>query len=136
MAKTAKNSWYNFVKRFHKPGMSLGDAMKAASKNKHLWKKGGGQQDIEAPKTIGGGGMLVGTGTGAGRGGKKGGALYGFTGGPYTGSELSDGMGRTPAFPLDSMQWEGARPAALTGGRRRSRRSTRRHSRRRTASRR
>jgi hypothetical protein len=111
---------------FKKPGMSLGDAMKAASKHKSMWKKGGGQQEIEAAK-VGGGGMLMGTGTGAGRRrrtAKKGGALYGFTGGPYTGSELSDGMGRTPAFSLDSMQWEGARPAALTGGRRS--RSTRR----------
>ena len=46
---------------------------------------------------------------------KVGGTAYGFTGGPYTGSELADGAGRFPA--LADATWKG--PSELLGGRRR-----------------
>lgn len=101
-----------------KAGMSLGDAMKEAKKT---WK--GGQE----------GGQLMGKGTVAGgrRTRKhKGGQLYSFAGGPYTGSPLSDGAIRNPEFP--AVQWEGASPAAASGGRRRkSRKMTKKAGRRR-----
>lgn len=101
------------VKKAH-PSMSLGDAMKAAKKT---YKKHHGG--------IMNGGQLMGKGTVAGgRRTRKhrGGQLYSFTGGPYTGSELSDGAGRFPPFNLNSMQWPGANPAAMSAGRRRTRR--------------
>lgn len=121
--------WQDLVKKFHKPGMPLGDAMKAASEHKkklEKMKKGGATEEIIT------GGQLMGKATGAARPKKhtrKGGQLYSFTGGPYVGSELSDGAGRFPPYDLSSMQWQGANPAALSGGRRRTRRNRRRSTR-------
>jgi len=95
--------------------MSLGQAMKAAGPSWEAMKKGG---------SVRVGGVLAGLGTPAGgrrsRKTKKGGQLYTFAGGPYTGSPLADGAARLPAYP--AMQWEGANPAAMTAGRRRTRR--------------
>ena len=107
------------VKKAH-PSMSLGDAMKAAKKT---YKKHHGGDD-----GIMNGGQLMGKGSVAGgrrtRKHRKhrGGQLYSFAGGPYTGSELSDGAARFPPFNLNSMQWPGANPAAMSAGRRRTRR--------------
>jgi len=88
------------VKKAH-PSMSLGDAMKAAKKT---YKKGGA---LSMPPM---GGRRRKTA-------KVGGTAYGFTGGPYTGSQLSDGNGRFPA--MADATWKG--PSELLGGRRRHR---------------
>jgi len=94
-----------------KPGMSLGDAMKAAKKT---YKKGGTLMGNMPPMG----------GRRSGRGSKKapkvGGVAYGFSGGPYTGSDLTDGMTRFPA--LADATWKG--PSELLGGRRPRRRLT------------
>lgn len=125
MAKTRKMSWIQFVMKHKKPGMSLGDAMKEASKHKKQWKHGGGD--------MGGvmeGGQLMGKGTVAGGAKKhKGGQLYTFAGGPYTESVLPDGAAPTVRMPgAEDVQWEGANPAALSGGKRRKHtRKTRKH---------
>jgi hypothetical protein len=112
-----------------KPGMSLGDAMKAAKKT---WKSSAKTaKKSRRGGSVRVGGVLAGLGTPAGgrrsrssRKTKKGGQLYTFAGGPYTGSQLADGAARLPAYPAN-MQWEGANPNAMTAGRR-SRRSRRR----------
>jgi hypothetical protein len=156
-----------------KPGMSLGDAMKAAKKT---YKKGGAEPDMEAVAgalglpPMGGrrrrtrrGGAEAEMEAVAGaldlpavggrrrrsrRGGaepdmeavagalglppmggrrrrsrkaKVGGTAYGFGGGPYTGSDLADGM--TPFAKLPDATYQGS--SELKGGRRRSRRSRR-----------
>ena len=128
-----------------KPGMSLGDAMKAAKKT---YKKGGAEPDMEAVAgaldlpAMGGrrrrsrrGGAEPDMAAVAGalglppmggrrrrsRKAKVGGSAYGFGGGPYTGSDLADGM---TAFPkMSDATYQG--PSELKGGRRRSRRSRR-----------
>jgi hypothetical protein len=91
-----------------KPGMSLGDAMKEAKKTYKKGKTGGTLMDKMGPMG----------GRRRGRGSKKapkvGGVAYGFTGGPYTGSDLPDGMSRFPA--LADATWKG--PSELLGGRR------------------
>lgn len=88
------------VKKAH-PSWSLGDAMKAAKKT---YKKKGGMLGMPSM-----GGRRRKTAK------KVGGTAYGFTGGPYTGSELSDGAGRFPVLP--DATWKG--PSELKGGRRR-----------------
>jgi hypothetical protein len=88
------------VKKAH-PSYSLGDAMKAAKKT---YKKKGGALGMPPM-----GGRRRKTAK------KVGGTAYGFTGGPYTGSELSDGAGRFPSLP--DATWKG--PSELKGGRRR-----------------
>lgn len=87
------------VKKAH-PSYSLGDAMKAAKKT---YKKKGGMLGLPPM-----GGRRRKTA-------KVGGTAYGFTGGPYTGSELSDGAGRFPTLPDATWKPSGGR-------RRRSRR--------------
>ena len=120
-----RSAWIKHVMKHKKAGMSLGDAMKAAKKT---WK--GGADSEPAPVT---GGMLQGTVAGGRRRTRKhkGGALYGFAGGPYTGSPLADGAVANGTVP--AMQWEGASPsAAQNGGRRRkSRKMTKKAGRRR-----
>ena len=134
-----RSAWIKHVMKHKKAGMSLGDAMKEAKKT---WKGGAdsspapisGPDSSPAPIT---GGQLMGKGTVAGgrRTRKhKGGQLYSFAGGPYTGSPLADGAAKNPSLP--AMQWEGASPAAATGGRRRkSRKMTKKAGRRRKTSR-
>lgn len=125
MAKTAKQTpWLKHVLSVKTPGMSLGDAMKLAKKT---YKKGGdmakhtgGGENEVMVKPSGGG--LLGTVAGGRRRKHKGGQLYSFGGGPYVGSDLSDGAARFPAFNLTSMQFPGANPSAMTGGRRTRRR--------------
>jgi hypothetical protein len=95
-----------------KPGMSLGDAMKAAKKT---YKKGG----------AGPGGLVTGPMGGRRRSTRKakskakmlGGTAYGFTGGPYSDSQLADGAGRFPAMSDATYQNPGSE--LLRGGRRR-----------------
>ena len=101
-------TWIQHVMKHKKPGMSLGDAMKAAKKT---WKKGGTLMGQMGPM----GGRRRGT-----RKAKVGGTAYGFTGGPYTDSDLPDGMSRWPS--MSDATWQG--PSELKGGRR-SRRSRR-----------
>lgn len=97
-----RSAWIKHVMKYKKPGMSLGDAMKAAKKT---WKKTGGTlMDKMGPM----GGRRRKTA-------KVGGTAYGFTGGPYTDSELTDGAGRFPA--MSDATWKG--PSELLGGRRR-----------------
>lgn len=129
------------VKKAH-PSWSLGDAMKAAKKT--YKKKGGAAPEMAAvagalglppmggrrrrSRKVGGAdappmpdvGAALGLPPAGGRRrrsrkAKVGGTAYGFTGGPYTGSELADGMG---AFPkMSDATYQG--PSALKGGRRR-----------------
>jgi hypothetical protein len=99
-----RSAWLKAVMAAKKPGMSLGDAMKAAKKT---YKKGG---MLGAPPM----GGRRGTRRGKGKGKMMGGVAYGFTGGPYTGSALSDGNDRFPA--LADATWHG--PSELLGGRR------------------
>ena len=87
------------VKKAH-PSWSLGDAMKAAKKT---YKKKGGMLGMPPM-----GGRRR-------RTAKVGGTAYGFTGGPYTGSDLPDGMSRFPSLPDATYQG----PSELKGGRRR-----------------
>lgn len=101
------------VKKEH-PNMSLGDAMQAAKKT---WKGGGGT-------------LMNKAGPMGGRRSRKqkkvGGTLYGFTGGPYTGSELPDGMGKFPV--LSDATYQNPSSELLRGGRRRhSKKGSRRH---------
>ena len=103
-----RSAWLKAVMAAKKPGMSLGDAMKAAKKTYKKSKTGGTLGEKAGPM--------------GGRRHKKtakvpkvGGTAYGFTGGPYTGSELADGQGRFPA--LADATWKG--PSELLGGRRR-----------------
>jgi len=98
-----RSAWLKAVMAAKKPGMSLGDAMKEAKKT---YKKGGTLMDKMGPM---GGRRRRGT-----RRPKVGGVAYGFTGGPYTGSDLPDGMSRFPA--LADATWKG--PSELLGGRR------------------
>jgi hypothetical protein len=123
-----------------KPGMSLGDAMKAAKKT--YKKKGGAEPEMEAVAGALGLPPMGGRRRRTRRGGaepdmaavagalglppmggrrrrsrkaKVGGSAYGFTGGPYTGSQLADGMG---AFPkMSDATYQGS--SELKGGRRR-----------------
>jgi hypothetical protein len=88
---------------YKKPGMSLGDAMKAAKKT---WKKGGAGPGGLAMPPMGGRRRT--------RKAKVGGTAYGFTGGPYTNSDLPDGMSRWPS--MSDATWQG--PSLLKGGRR------------------
>ena len=135
------------VKKAH-PSWSLGDAMKAAKKT--YKKKGGAASEMAAvagalglppmggrrrrSRKVGGadappmpdvaGALGLPTDGGRRRRSRKakvGGTAYGFTGGPYTGSELSDGMGAFPKMPDATYQGQ----SALKGGRRRSRRARR-----------
>jgi len=98
-----RSAWLKAVMAAKKPGMSLGDAMKAAKKT---YKKGG---MLGAPPM---GGRRLGGRT---KKAKVGGTAYGFGGGPYTDSDLSDGMTRFPA--LADATWKG--PSELLGGGRR-----------------
>jgi len=102
-----KSSWIKHVMSFKKPGMSLGDAMKAAKPSWHKtgkMKKGGTLMGQMGPM----GGRRRGTRK------MMGGTAYGFTGGPYTGSDLPDGMSRWPS--MSDATWQG--PSLLKGGRR------------------
>jgi hypothetical protein len=117
--------WITFVMKHKKPGMSLGDAMKEASKQKKHWKKGGGDEGGEVSEALKGG-QLMGKGTVAGgrRTRKhKGGQLYNQVGGPYVGgpdNALTDGAAMNSRMPgAEDVQWPGANPSALTGGRKR-----------------
>ena len=128
------------VKKAH-PSWSLGDAMKAAKKT--YKKKGGAAAEMAAvagalglppmggrrrrSRKVGGAdappmpdvgaalGLPPAGGRRRSRKAKVGGTAYGFTGGPYTGSELSDGMGAFPKMP--DATYQGA--STLKGGRRR-----------------
>jgi hypothetical protein len=100
-----RSAWLKAVMAAKKPGMSLGDAMKAAKKTYKKGKTGGTLMDKMGPM----GGRRRGT-----RKAKVGGVAYGFTGGPYTDSQLADGAGRFPA--LADATWKG--PSELLGGRR------------------
>jgi hypothetical protein len=106
-----RSAWLKAVMKAKKPGMSLGDAMKAAKKT---YKKGGAEPDMEA--VAGALGLPpMGGRRRRSRKAKVGGVAYGFTGGPYTGSQLSDGMG---AFPkMSDATYQGS--SELKGGRRR-----------------
>jgi hypothetical protein len=103
-----RSAWLKAVMAAKKPGMSLGDAMKAAKKTYKKGKKGGTLMEKAGPM-----GGRRGT-----RKAKVGGTAYGFTGGPYTGSALTDGNDRFPA--LADATWKG--PSELLGGRRSRRR--------------
>ena len=137
------------VKRAH-PSWSLGDAMKAAKKTykKKGVRRGGAAHEMAAvagalglppmggrrrrSRKAGGGDTppmpdvsaalgLPPAGGRRRRSRKVGGSAYGFGGGPYTGSDLADGM---TAFPkMSDATYQG--PSELKGGRRRSRRSRR-----------
>jgi hypothetical protein len=103
------------VKRAH-PSWSLGDAMKAAKKT---YKKKGLRRGGAAPEMAAVAGALglppMGGRRRRSHKAKVGGTAYGFTGGPYTGSDLSDGM---KAFPkMSDATYQG--PSTLKGGRRR-----------------
>jgi hypothetical protein len=102
-----RSAWLKAVMAAKKPGMSLGDAMKAAKKTYKKGKTGGTLMEKAGPM---GGRRRRGT-----RKAKVGGTAYGFTGGPYTDSQLADGAGRFPAMP--DATWKG--PSELLGGRRR-----------------
>lgn len=97
--------WIKHVMSFKKPGMSLGDAMKAAKPSWHKTSKKGGQM-------LGKAGPMGGRRTRK----HKGGQLYSFAGGPYTGSVLSDGAAPTQRLP--DATWKG-NPALMSGGRHR-----------------
>ncbi len=99
--KKQPSAWIMHVKAYSKKhGIKFGDALsKAGASFKHS------------------GGQLMGKATGGTRKRRRGGALYGFSGGPYTGSELSDGAGRFPAYNLSDNQYPG-NPGAMTAGRR------------------
>jgi hypothetical protein len=103
-----RSAWLKAVMAAKKPGMSLGDAMKAAKKT---YKKGG----------AGPGGLVAGPMGGRRRSTRKakmrGGTAYGFTGGPYSDSELTDGAGRFPSMSDATYQNPGSE--LLRGGRRR-----------------
>lgn len=124
-----RSAWMKHVKatmKAHK-GMPLSAVLKMAKKSYH---RGGTLMDKMGP--MGGARKL------------RGGQLYGFTGGPYTGSELSDGAGKFPVVPDASYKAsnsellrggmhplaptaEGGRPADIPmGGRRRKTRKVRR----------
>ena len=127
-----RSAWIKHVMKHKKPGMSLGDAMKAAKKT---WKGGAdaepaGEHSNSVPAPLSGGALGA---TVAGRRHRtrkhKGGQLYSFAGGPYTGSPLADGAVKTQSLP--AANWEGANPAAASGGRRRkSRKATKKAGRR------
>uniref|UniRef100_A0A6C0K5A5 Uncharacterized protein n=1 Tax=viral metagenome TaxID=1070528 RepID=A0A6C0K5A5_9ZZZZ len=99
-----RSAWLKAVMAAKKPGMSLGDAMKAAKKTYKKGKTGGTLMEKAGPM----GGRRR-------KSAKVGGTAYGFTGGPYTDSQLADGAGRFPA--LADATWKG--PSELLGGRRR-----------------
>ena len=94
--------WIKHVMSFKKPGMTLGDAMKAAKPSWKSTKKGGmlGMPPLGGRRTRK----------------HKGGQLYSFAGGPYTGSVLSDGAAPTQRLP--DATWKG-NPALMSGGRHR-----------------
>jgi len=101
------NDWMKHLSDTRKknPGMDLGDAMKLASKSyKKQGKKGGQMLGKAVP--------LGGRRTRK----HKGGQLYSFAGGPYTGSVLSDGAAPTQRLP--DATWKG-NPALMSGGRHR-----------------
>jgi len=102
-----RSAWLKHVMAVKKanPKMSLGDAMKAAKKT---WKGTGGTLMDKA-------GPMGGKRTRKQK--KVGGTLYGFTGGPYTGSELPDGNGRFPV--LSDATYQNPSSELLMGGRRR-----------------
>ena len=99
-----RSAWLKAVMAAKKPGMSLGDAMKAAKKTYKKGKTGGTLMEKAGPM----GGRRS-------RKVKVGGTAYGFTGGPYTDSDLTDGAGRFPA--MADATWKG--PSELLGGRKR-----------------
>ena len=131
------------VKRAH-PSWSLGDAMKAAKKTykKKGVRRGGAASEMAAvagalglppmggrrrrSRKAGGGetppmpnvSAALGLPPAGGRrrrSRKVGGTAYGFGGGPYTGSDLADGMTAFPKLPDATYQG----PSPLKGGRRR-----------------
>jgi len=110
-----RSAWLKAVMAAKKPGMSLGDAMKAAKKT---YKKGGAgscgasQGGMLAMPPMGGRRR----GTRKGKGKMMGGTAYGFTGGPYTGSDLPDGMSRFPSMPDATWKPSGGRRSRRRGG--------------------
>jgi hypothetical protein len=106
-----RSAWISHIKKVAgEKGIKYGEAMKIASKT---FKGGAGPGGLAMPPM---GGRRR-------RSTRKmmGGTAYGFGGGPYTGSDLSDGMTRFPSMPDATYQG----PSSLKGGRRR------RHTRRR-----
>jgi len=101
------NNWMNHLSDVRKknPKLSLGEAMKLAAKSYKKQSKKGGQM-------LGKAGPMGGRRTRK----HKGGQLYSFAGGPYTGSVLSDGAAPTQRLP--DATWKG-NPALMSGGRRR-----------------
>jgi len=98
------NNWMNHLTDVQKknPELSLGEAMKLASKSYKKQSKKGGQM-------LGKAGPMGGRRTRK----HKGGQLYSFAGGPYTGSVLSDGAAPTQRLP--DATWKG-NPALMSGG--------------------
>lgn len=134
-----RTAWISHIKKVaREKGIKYGEAMKIASKT---FKGGAGPGGLAMPpmggrrrstrKVKGGASMpampsipgIPGMGGRRRRSTRKmmGGTAYGFGGGPYTGSDLSDGMTRFPSMPDATYQG----PSSLKGGRRR------RHTRRR-----
>jgi len=110
--KRGSSAWISHIKKVARTqGLTYREAMKVAKKTYKKHRGGGGMMGAMPPM-----------------GGKRmtGGTLYGFTGGPYTGSELSDGAGRFPV--LADATWKGP-SELLSGGRRK--RTTRKLTRRR-----
>ena len=99
--------WMNHLSDVRKknPKLSLGEAMKLAAKSYKKHSKKGGQM-------LGKAGPMGGRRTRK----HKGGQLYSFAGGPYTGSVLSDGAAPTQRLP--DATWKG-NPALMSGGRHR-----------------
>lgn len=103
-----RSAWISHIKKVaREKGIKYGEAMKIASKT----FKGGTLMGQMGPM----GGRRRGT-----RKAKVGGTAYGFTGGPYTNSDLPDGMSRWPSMSDATYQSTGSE--LLRGGRRRSRR--------------
>jgi hypothetical protein len=131
--KKQPSAWIKHVMAYSKAhGIKFGDALskagpsfksKTAKHGGQLLGKGtpmGGRRGSRRRTAKGGGGN-------SGTGGSAFGSLYGFGGGPYVGSALSDGAVRNDGYPIP--QYSGANPDAMTVGGRRGR--GRRYSRRR-----
>uniref|UniRef100_A0A6C0I8J3 Uncharacterized protein n=1 Tax=viral metagenome TaxID=1070528 RepID=A0A6C0I8J3_9ZZZZ len=113
--KKQPSAWIKHVMAYSKAhGMKFGDALSKAGPS---FKS----------KTAKHGGQLLSKGTPMGgrrRTAKRGGALYGFTGGDYVGSQLSDGAGRFPRYDVENNNYP---TTGMIGGRRsRGRRYSRR----------
>lgn len=107
-----RSAWISHIKKVaREKGIKYGEAMKIASKT---FKGGAGP-----------GGLVAGPMGGGRRSTRKakatakmmGGVAYGFTGGPYSDSELTDGAGRFPSMSDATYQNPGSE--LLRGGRRR-----------------